>query len=225
VAEGDVTPYYEDDLVRLFHGDCREVTEWLTADVLLTDPPYGCAYESNWNNDRRNKKIGESIQGDGNCDLRDQALSLWGKRPAIVFGRWDVDRPKGTKARLIWDKGNSAGMGDLTMPWGRSDEEIYVIGAGFIGTRSGSVLRVPMFAPSSRDRPDHPTPKPVPIFELLISKCPPGPIADPFAVSGPTLIAAKLLGRPAIGVEIEERYCELIARRLDQGVLPFGEAS
>jgi len=212
-------PYYSDDYVTLYHGDCLKVTEWLAADVLVTDPPYGVAYESNFNRDRRNVKKGTPIKNDSALDARDKALAVWGTRPAIVFGRWDAPRPEGTRARLIWDKGNSVGMGDLTLPWGRSEEEIYVLGSGFVGRRSGNVIRQQMLMSGDRDRPDHPTPKPIPLMENLISKCPPGVVADPFAGSGSTLVAAKRLGRRAIGVELEEKYCEIAARRLSQDVL------
>jgi DNA modification methylase len=218
-------PYYQDDLVTLFHGDCREVDAWLAADVLVTDPPYGLAYESNRNRDKRNQKLGRPIAGDQDVSLRDAVLGRWGDRPALVFGRWDCPRPVRTRARLIWDKGNAPGMGDLSLPWGRSDEEIYVLGAGFVGKRSGSVLRAQMLMSGDRNRPDHPTPKPVGLMEGLLTKCPSGAVADPFAGSGSTLVAAKLQGRRAIGVEVKERYCEMAARRLAQDALPFGEVS
>lgn len=218
-----MNPYYTDDSVTLYHGACLEIDAWLDADVLVTDPPYGIAYQSNLNRDKRNTKRGRPIASDANTAARDAVLDRWSTRPAIVFGRWDAPRPANVRARLIWDKGNTVGMGDLSLPWGRSEEEIYVLGSGFVGKRSGSVIRVQMLMSADRHRPDHPTPKPVPLMERLIEKCPPGVIADPFAGSGSTLIAARNLGRKAIGVELEERYCELVARRLAQDVLDFGE--
>jgi site-specific DNA-methyltransferase (adenine-specific) len=129
---------------------------------------------------------------------------------------------RGVREVLVWDKVVSTGMGDLDIPWRPSWESIYVIGTGFVGRRSHGVIRcsLPTLAP---DRKWHPTPKPVPLLAALIEKCPPGVIADPFAGAGPTLVAAKMLGRKAIGVELEERYCEIAARRLDQGVMDFGD--
>lgn len=209
--------YYEDDFVRLYHGDClTEHREWLEADVLVTDPPYGMAYDSK----RVKGRAAQIIAGDATTDIRDAALSAWGDRPAIAFGKWNVPRPASVRARLIWSKGDDPGMGDLTFPWGNSDEEIYVFGAGFKGKRGSNVLVFPKPPVSNRD--SHPTPKPIPLMERLIEKCPPGTIADPFSGSGSTLVAAKALGRKAIGVELEEKYCEIAALRLSQEVLDFG---
>jgi site-specific DNA-methyltransferase (adenine-specific) len=69
----------------------------------------------------------------------------------------------------------------------------------------------------------HPTPKPIPLMGNLIEKCPDGVIADPFAGSGATLIAARNLGRKTIGVELEEKYCEIIASRLANQTFDFSQ--
>jgi DNA modification methylase len=100
------------------------------------------------------------------------------------------------------------------MPWADITEEIYVLGTGWKGPRVPAIYSVPTLP--SQNRPDHPTPKPVPLMGKLIAHCPDGVIADPFAGSGATLIAARNLGRISIGVEYEEKYCELIAKRLSQ---------
>lgn len=212
-------PYYRDDLVTLYHGDClAEHREWLEADVLVTDPPYGITYKSNRVKGREERPIA----GDCNVGVRTDSLGMWGPRPALVFGSWRIERPEGVRQVVIWDKGDDPGMGDLTMPWGNSHEEIYVMGSGFTGKRGGAVVRVNK--PPNASRPDHPTPKPIPLMEALIAKCPPGVVADPFAGSGSTLVAASILGRKSIGVELEERYCEIIARRLSNqtATLDFG---
>ena len=213
-------PYYSDDRVTLYHGDCREVTEWLAADVLVTDPPYGMALRSG-----RGGHFGTStIAGDETLAARDAALSLW-SGPALVFGRWSEPRPDGTRMVLTWDKGEHVGMGDLSTPWKPNTEEVYVIGSGFAGHRGGSVLRHLAIAGTvgqgAKGTRTHPTEKPVGLMAELIAKTV-GVVADPFAGSGATLVAAKQLGRHAIGVELEERYCEVIAKRLAQDVLDFG---
>lgn len=123
----------------------------------------------------------------------------------------------------MWDKG-VVGMGDTSFPWGRSYELIYVGGPGWAGKRETSVIRVPHSAQAA-SQIGHPTPKPLALMEALISKAPAGVIADPFAGSGSTLVAAKALGRRAIGVEMSERYCEIAAGRLAQDVLDFGGAA
>ncbi len=221
-------PYYSDEWVTLYHGDCREVDAWLAADVLVTDPPYGMAYT-----DRQ----GVTIANDDTADTRDAALATWGElRPALVFGTWRVARPLGTRQVLVWDKSGGNGGGG-TSPWFYSHEEVYVLGRwpatvaggrareGGDPQRASGVLRVANYNTQGADRPDHPTPKPVDLMERLIVKCPPGTVADPFAGSGSTLVAAKRLSRKAIGVELDERYCEIAAKRLAQGVLDFGASA
>jgi hypothetical protein len=209
-----MTPYYADDAVTLYHGDCREVTEWLSADVLVTDPPYGIGYASGWANEFRDVKIAN----DETPVARDAALALWGDKPALVFGTWKVEAPPATKILLTWDKG-TVGMGDLKLPWFPCTEEIYVLGNGWRGSRTSAVLR------HVWRNTHHPTEKPTSLLTNLLGKCPDGTVTDPFAGSGSTLVAAKQLGRRAIGVELEERYCEIAAKRLAQDVLDFGEAS
>jgi site-specific DNA-methyltransferase (adenine-specific) len=204
------TPYYQDDLVTLYHGDCLEVTEWLAADVLVTDPPYGQAYKSGRGN--ASSLAARSIANDESTAVRDAALALWGDRPRIVFEGRDVV-PLKSSARLVWHKPGS-GMGDLAMPWKPDYEFVSVSGRGFSGARDTSVLTYPLRV--FRGDLEHPHMKPQGLMEALIDKCPPGVIADPFAGSGSTLLAARNLGRATVGVELEERYCEQIARRVSQ---------
>jgi site-specific DNA-methyltransferase (adenine-specific) len=220
--------YYEDESVKLYHGDClTEHREWLDADVLVTDPPYG--YNVKLNGSRRGDTRGgyspwanSAIANDHDLTARMDALSAWADRPALVFGSWKMPKPDGTHTVLVWDKGEGVGMGDLSIPWRPNWEEIYVIGRGFSGHRGTSVLSGHTVVSWASKGREHPNMKPQTLMEALIAKCPPGTIADPFAGSGSTLVAAKALGRKAIGVELEERYCEIAARRLGQEVLDLG---
>jgi hypothetical protein len=219
-----VTPYYEDADVTLYLGDCREVTAWLEADVLVTDPPYGVGWSSGAMSRAKAPRV-ESISGDDDTTARDAALALWGSRPAIVFGSWRQPRPPGVAHRLIWHKRGAPAFSRA--PWYPVEEEIYVIGEGWVGEPAQNVISTQEWRSAAGGfvaRVGHPTPKPGSLMEPLIAKCPPGIVADPFAGSGSTLLAARAQNRRSIGVEVEERYCELVARRLAQGDL-FGGAA
>jgi site-specific DNA-methyltransferase (adenine-specific) len=113
-----VSVYYQDDLVTLHHADCRDELAWLSAQVLLTDPPYGIDYKSN----RPRETLADSIVGDTDTSLRDHVLDQWGARPALTFGTWRIPRPASTQARLIWDTKGALGMGDTSLPWKPSDQ-------------------------------------------------------------------------------------------------------
>lgn len=228
-----MTIYYEDESVVLHQGSCLNLTEWADADALVSDVPYGIDYYSN----QYSQTIARSIAGDEDSSVRDAALDIWRNhpsnngydhpngKPALIFGTWKVLYPHDTRQMLIWDTKGALGMGDLSIPWKPSHQQIYVIGKGFKGKRTSDVLTVAPVQSLGYNGRTHPHEKPVELLMHLIDKCPPGVIADPFAGSGSTLVAAKRLGRKAIGVELEERYCEVIAKRLSQGVLDFGDAS
>ena len=209
-------PYYDHGGITIYHGDCRELTEWTHADVLVTDPPYGVKWLGYANKGQSRVPIG----GDEDAVVRDTALFLWGDKPAIVFGSWRIARPAATRHRLIWHKhGQSPGL--LNAPFMSQDEEIYVLGDGFISTSPPMRSVIETWENRSVEvrRIGHPTPKPVGLLEILIRKCKAKTVADPFCGSGTTLVAAKNLGRRAIGIELEERYCEIAAKRLSQEVL------
>jgi hypothetical protein len=223
-------PYYSDEYVTLYHGDCREVTEWLEADVLVTDPPYGRGWHqgggmtnSSGRGARTRPKVG--IAGDRDTSTRDAALSLW-TRLAFVFGDPLIPPPAGSAQALVYAKPLDAGVKGARAGFRRDVEMIYAVGpwpCGTGGTTSVLTTTSLVAGPSGLATVHgHPHAKPVDLLSTLIDRCPPGTIADPFAGSGSTLVAAKRLGRKAIGVELEERYCEIAARRLAQGVLDLG---
>jgi DNA modification methylase len=219
-----MTPYYEDDSVTLYHGDCREIPEWLAADVLVTDPPYGIDWSTHGGGrDLRNwapRRPKEGIIGDKSTAVRDDVLAAWGTKPAIVFGSPQITPPAATIQVLVWRKPVDSGVVGARFVWRRDWEAIYLLGewprvnpdrSSVIESRGGM----------NRYRTEHPHTKPTSLMENLISETPSGVVADPFAGSGSTLIAAKMLGRKAIGVEQDEKWAELAASRLAQDSL-FG---
>lgn len=223
-------PYYADEYVTLYHGDCLELADlWTCADVLVTDPPYGVQWESH-HGDRRNTqrkatRTPNVLAGDSSPAARDDALAVWGDRASITFGSWRVPRPISTRALLVWNKDGCYSALSRN-PFFTVHEEMYVMGDGWSLDPSLLPLRSVLTTTEHRSKHTgsvgHPTPKPLSLMRQLIERCPPGTIADPFAGSGSTLVAAKQLGRKAIGIELDERYCEIAAKRLAQGVLDFG---
>ena len=224
-----VDPYYQDELVTIYHGDWRYA--WAALDgestaVAVTDPPYGIGYESGM----PSATIARSIVGDRDITERDTFLNMWGDRPALVFGSWRAPRPDGTRMLLVWDTKGALGMGDLTLPWKPAHQEIYVLGRGFVGARTSDVLSYPPVQSTAANGRLHPHQKPVALLEELICKCAAdATVVDPFMGVGSTLVAARRLGRPAVGVEINERYCAIAAERLggpirvEDGAFNFSE--
>lgn len=210
-------PYYQDDLVTLYHGDSTLIAEWLSADVLVTDPPYGSdnasfGYGRRQNNGDGKQREGKQIANDWSTETRDAILAMWGSRPALLFGSPRLPEPPGVWVdRLVWDKKRPGMNGG---PWRYRHESIYV-SEGF-ERRSNESVSILTAWPDQRD---HIHAKPLSLMTALVECAPAGVIVDPFAGSGTTLVAAANLGRSAVGVEIEERYCELLATRLAQGVL------
>ena len=224
-----MTPYYADDTVTLYHGDCREITDWLAADVLVTDPPYGIGWSKGRWAKMHNPAAQAGIANDDDTSVRDAALASWGQiRPALVFGSLRAPYPAGWHQMLVFGKPVvGAGLFGRRGPWRANWEPIFVLGgwpdqtpmrSGVISTRAHAASGYSGYT----TRAGHAHAKPLDVMEELIDACPAGVIADPFAGSGSTLVAARNLGRKAIGVELDERYCETIAARLSQGALDFG---
>lgn len=200
----------------LYLGDCLDILPMLgPVDAVVTDPPFGANYKSG-----HFGYLSRSIPGDNDTTLRDALLDAW-HGPALVFGTWKSPRPKATKMVLVWDTGGALGMGDLSIPWKPSHQEIYVIGTGFSGPRTSDVLYSPPVQSMASNGRVHPNEKPIPLLVMLLEKCPEKwTIFDPFMGSGTTGVACARLGRKFIGIEIEPRYfdiaCKRIAREYEQ---------
>jgi len=171
------------------------------------------------------------IQNDESTEVRDAALDMWGDAPAFVFGSLLLPPPSGTKQVAIYGKPKNAGTRVCVGGIRRDAEAIYLLGKHKVtgGGRSAifqtNAARVSGGKSSEQgaglvQRYGHPHAKPSDVLQELIMLTE-GVVADPFAGSGSTLVAAKALGRRAIGVELEEKYCAIAARRLSQDVLDF----
>lgn len=221
--------YYEDELVTLYLGDCREITAWQSADALVTDPPYGRGWKQGSLHSREKQWAPDGcagISGDKSTDLRDYVLSAWAGR-AVCFGDLMLPPPSNTKQVLVYQKPKDAGRRGATAGIRRDLEAIYLIGSWSSGIsagrgslfRSGAAMTSGSFGLAKRY--SHPHAKPEDLCEELIGLFDPKPtlLADPFAGGGSILVAARNLGIKAIGVEIEEEFAENAAKRLSQQTL------
>jgi hypothetical protein len=218
-----MTPYYQDEAVTIYHGDCREILTWLTADVVVTDPPYGIAW-TRGTNAARNSKSHDGIANDHDTSTRDQALALVSDKPCLVFGSFYAPYPANVRQVLVWHKPPDSGVVGSTTGYRRDVEPIFLVGQWPLRTvRWSSVLHSSGSISFVAAETGHPHTKPMSLMCVLLTECPFGIVADPFMGSGTTLVAAKRLGRRAIGIELEEKYCEIAAKRLQQGALPLAE--
>jgi len=213
-----VNPYYCDNAVTLYHGDCLEISEWLAADVLVTDPPYGLGERMAGGSPEWGKLWSADGSGRTSDPLTWDALAPQGIpemvalfSEAIVWGGNYFDLPP-ARGWLVWDKVvRNFSSGHCELAWTSLDQPV----------RAFNFANGQLATEGKR----HPTQKPLPLMQWCVRMTAGRVVADPFAGSGSTLVAARNLGRKAIGVELEERYCEIIAQRLDQMCLDFGGAS
>lgn len=231
-------PYYEEKGITIYHGDCRDVLPDLTresVDAFVTDPPFFMPAAHFQSRVKWQRSWGDcSILGTFWRAILDAVMPvLKSTGHAITFCNGDsypvfypeMYRRFDTLKCLVWDKGH-VGLGRI---W-RHQHELVLAGRWAdsfvdIGGRLWSdVIRVD--ASPSTDR-EHPVEKPPSLLEHLILPIVPrdGCVLDPFMGSGTTLRAAKDLGRKAIGIEIEEKYCEIAANRLRQEVLNFEQVA
>jgi DNA modification methylase len=223
-------PYYQDDYCTIYHGDCREILPTLPkVDLVLTDPPYGIGLDTDYAETRirtdmldkrrhgwNSRKHLPSIHGDD--QPFDPAFLLGVSSQLMLWGAQNyASRLPDKYSWLAWDKRDNRGadcsLGDCELCWcsGVKFKSVRMFHHLWIGYQRDSEVGEKVL---------HPTQKPVALMAWCISLADnPQTILDPFMGSGATIRAAKDLRRRAIGIELEERYCEIAARRLRQEVL------
>lgn len=204
----------------LYCGDARDFILTLGCPAgVLTDPPFGIDYQSGHATDAL-WAGGRRIANDQDTSVRDEVLGecdLLGKPPMLVFGSRKRPEPADTKMVLIWDKGPALGMGDLSLPWKPTTEEIYVLNSGWVGKRDkGAVVYHPPVQSMAKNGRLHPNEKPVGLLRKLLQSFPDGLILDPFMGSGSTGVACMLEDRDFIGCEIDPAYFDIACRRIEE---------
>ena len=227
------TPYYDEGGITIYHADCRDILPHLPkVDLVLTDPPYGV----------------DATYGPSYNDSRETYYSWF--LPAMLLIRQAAPVVVMTHhlnaLRFItdwdwicsWQKGTAHACRIGNSPVFPSWEPILIFGMHSLGVYTKGHSDVFTYPPNNdgaglnkfgREKwgelnlAKHPCPKPIELFKSLaqVFSANDSTLLDPFLGSGTTLEAAKQLGRRAIGIEIEEKYCEIAVRRLAQEVLPL----
>lgn len=220
-----MTPYFEDDAVTIYHGDCREILPTLVGPIhaLITDPPYGVELGTGdlRGNGHGLGKLGYDSYDDTLANFQQVVIPVIAgilgtvRRAAVFAGKHVTLFPAPSAVGGVYCPSavgrNAWGYANLAAVFFYGSDPKLHLGA------DQSVLSSTETAESN----GHPCPKPLGWMRWLVNKVAleGETILDPFMGSGTTLRAAKDLGRKAIGIEIEERYCEIAARRMAQGVL------
>jgi len=213
-----LSPYYDDGTCVIFHGDCREVLPAIEGAVaVLSDPPYGMRWNTDSSRFSGGHRSSVMRRGRGRPDWGDVAHddqpfdpTPWlAFREVVLWGSNHFAQRLPVGTTLVWIKRLEGGYGsflsDAELAWMKGGHGVYCRRDTSLMSQTGHRL--------------HPTEKPLGLMKWCIEKTKAATILDPFMGSGTTLRAAKDLGRKAIGIEIDERYCEIAARRLGQEVL------
>lgn len=232
-------PYYEHAGITIYHGDCREILPSLEpVDLVLTDPPYGSGLSVDyakrfspqpgsdrwWNTSDRKLSVRHiPIIGDDEPFAPSHLLEVNAKNRILWGANWYASRLPDRGGWWIWDKRN--GQRDISKAdWPMSEAELAWTDIGK-GTRIFRHTWFGLIRDSERGKHYHPTQKPVGLMKWCLQKAKlvghGVVLLDPYMGSGPVLKAAQDFGTHAIGIEIEEKYCEIAAKRLSQEVLEF----
>lgn len=214
-------PYYSHAGIEIFHGDCREILSDIDFQVMLTDPPYGISHPTDFlKRGRGNRaKCSNFAPVHGDAEPFDPAHLITPAATIIWGGNYFANQLPCKSGWLVWNKERPHELDQATceLAWTNCVK----------GARVFNHLWNGMIRASENDGPlQHPTQKPVALMKWCLSLrwVPDGVVCDPYMGAGGTLVAAKNLGRPCIGIEIEEHYCEIAAKRLSQSVLDFSSA-
>ncbi len=207
-----MTPYYDHAGIQIWLGDCREILPTLHGDCIITDPPYGIGKNYGDESEDTPELFHSAV-----CMIADSGLPSALTIPVSKL----YDLPRRPQWTAAWTKTYGA-SGLIAYPVYPHWEAVllYNIKGDYAGN-NGHRSDVFNFAPEKAQGSGHPTPKPESLFAELIRWFNREVTLDPFMGSGTTLVAAKNLGRKAIGIEIEEKYCEIAAKRLSQEVFNF----